>query len=406
MDKKTICVTNLSIKMQTSLFPVEFVGLVRSSVSEQNRIILNKTTRKGFVIKKNSIESELQKSDFEVQLKKLERKDKLVYFETKLSHSGLTGYKVFENCYRKIKNNSLKNLVQLRKSDSDIIQKYIVMYRCLKTVRLKKMILIIAKEVMFVDEYEELLRMVLNKRKLNETQSRKIKSYANKLCYYSQVRKFQSKKSGEYKFKVSFLTITAPESANESQILKAFEHFLDYLRRTANCTYVWKKELGEYNKKLHIHLLINNFIPYYIVNWKWKRLLLAEGVVWPKNEKGEDTSSHYRIELPRSRKLIAHYIAKYLSKAYPLPKEYGYISGHSEVLESCKEYRFIENDLPRDEIEILKKHYRTIQDQFITHICVDLRTIQKIAPTIFFHFDKMFKDFQDKITLPQKFWYT
>lgn len=323
--------------------------------------------RKGFIKK------DIVKEEFEQELKRIEGYQKLVYYETKLSHSGITGYKVFENCYRSIHKNSLSNLIQ----NNNI-----------------------------TNQLEELSGTILNKRHLNATQSRKIKNYSNKLCYYSRVRTFHSKKTGSYKFKVSFLTLTAPEKTTGKQLIKAFEHFLDYLRRTANCNYVWKKELGESGKHLHIHILINNFIPYYIVNWKWKRLLLAEGVEWPKNEKGEDTSSHYRVELPKSRRLIAHYIAKYMSKAFELPKEYGYISGHSEVLETCKDIKFIENDIPREEVEALKNNYRTIQDQFITHICVDLRTIQYLAPTIHYHFMKQFNEFQEKITLEQKFWYT
>ena len=64
---------------------------------------------------------------------------------------------------------------------------------------------------------------------------------------------------------------------------------------------------------------------------------MAEGVKWPLNEKGKPTNAHTRIELPKNKRLIAHYIAKYMSKAFEMPKEYGYISGHSEVLEDLKE---------------------------------------------------------------------
>lgn len=322
--------------------------------------------RKGFIKK------DMVKAEFEAELKKIESFQKLVYFETKLSHSGITGYKVFENCYRGSNKNSLKNLIQ----NTDITK-----------------------------ELDLLYRKDLNNRHLNATQSRKLKRYSNKLCYYSRVRTFSSKKTGNYKFKVSFLTLTAPDSASGEQILKAFEHFLDYLRRTANCVYVWKKELGEKNNHLHIHILINNFIPFYIVSWKWKKLLLAEGVTWPKNEKGEDTNSHYRIELPKSQRLVAHYIAKYMAKAYELPRKYGYISGHSEILEECKEQKFFEHDLPCEEIAALKKNFRTLSDQFLTHIFVDLRRIQAIAPTIHYYFMKQFLDFQERITLPQKFWF-
>jgi hypothetical protein len=296
----------------------------------------------------------------------------IVYASSKMTHSGLSCWKTFEGFNRKLSTNSLQNLIPNRLKNKLI---------------------------------DELSGTVLNNRHLNEKQTRQIKSYSNKLCYYSQVRTFMSKKTGSYKFKVAFITLTCPENTTNSQAIHAFEHFLDYLRRTANCQYVWKKELGEKNGKLHFHILINNFIPYYLVNWKWKRVLLQEGVKWPKNDKGKETESHYRIELPRSRKLIAHYIAKYMSKAYEIPKELGYISGHSEILEKCKEPIFIESELPKDEILLLQKKFRTIRDQFITHTCVDLRRIQAIAPTIHFWFMRQFEKFQTDITLPQKYYY-
>jgi hypothetical protein len=297
----------------------------------------------------------------------------IVYGQSKLTHSGVTCWKTFEGYQRKIKQSSLNNLLnQINKENGE----------------------------------STATNQIRERRKLNEIQSRKVKGYANKLCYYSQVRSFLSRKTGSYKFKVAFLTLTAPDTAAPAQILKAFEHFIDYLRRTANCHYLWKKELGEENKHLHFHILINNFIPFYVVSWKWKRCLLQEGVKWTKNEKGNDTDSHYRIELPRSRRLVAHYISKYMSKAYEIPREYGYLTGHSEILEELKETKWIESELPKDEILILQENFRTIRDQFLAHTCVDLRTVQKLAPTIYFWFIKQFYDFQERITLPQKYWYT
>lgn len=322
--------------------------------------------RKGFVIKK--IEAPLLKDEVPV----LKHSSCVVYYESKLTHSGVSSWKTFEGFNRKMSHNSLSNLLNSMQADMD------------GNVTPKKTV-----EV----------------RKLNATQSRKVKNIANKLCYYSRVRTFVSRKTGSYKFKVGFLTLTAPDGATDVQLINAFEHFLDYLRRTANCVYLWKKELGEENKHLHFHLMINNFIPHYLVSWKWKRLLIAEGVKWQINNEGKDTDSHTRIELPKSRKLVAHYIGKYMSKAYSLDKSLGYISGHSVVLDNLKENRFIEGDLPSEELNVLSENYRTMRDLFLTHICVDLRTVQKLAPTVYFWFDRQFKEFQDQITLPQKYWY-
>lgn len=294
----------------------------------------------------------------------------VVYWTAKLSHTGITGYKVFENCYRKPNHNSLKNLLSFQKE---------------------------------LDGETTPLPEVEKKRHLNEKQSRKVRSVCQKLAYYSATRTFNSKKSGKYKFKVALLTLTCPEGTSNVQAITAFDHFCHYLTRTANCVYVWKKELGEENKHLHFHVLINNFIPYYIVSWKWKRLLIAQGVSWPLNSKGQPTESHYRIELPRSRRQVSHYISKYMSKAYDLPSNCGYVSGHSPVLDECEEIKLIEGEYPSDEINYLKSLCHTISDGYITHVCVNLNYVREVAPRIWEIFNRQYTEFSRRITLMQKF---
>jgi hypothetical protein len=205
--------------------------------------------------------------------------------------------------------------------------------------------------------------------------------------------------------KVAFITLTSPANTTNEQMLKAFNHFLDYLQRTANCVYVWKKELGEANSKLHYHIVVNNFVPYYIINWKWKRLLIAEGVKWPLNDKGRDTTSHYRIELPRNAKLVSHYIAKYMSKAYDLPGNMGYVYGNSRVLTELKEKDLAEWEVNTNELEVIKKSHKTIVHDYTQHICCNLLHLSKLAPDLYEQFMIQYVQFSEKITLPQKFRY-
>jgi len=79
---------------------------------------------------------------------------------------------------------------------------------------------------------------------------------------------------------------------------------------------------------------------------------------------------HYRIELPRSNKAIGHYLSKYMSKAYALPRIYGYISGHSKLLDECTDIKIIESDIPFDELERImnghKGHSRLI---YVSYLC-------------------------------------
>jgi hypothetical protein len=306
-----------------------------------------------------------------------------VYWNSKFSHSGITGYKVFEGYTRKMSKNSLSNLLNRKKALDDFN---------------KEMLGDGSSEYVKVSQKPKF-------RTLSSHQSKKCRHYCQKLCYYSGNRQFTSKISGKYSFKVAFLTLTTPSNCTPQQSLKAFGFFLDYLRRTANCTYVWKKELGEKNEGLHYHILINNFIPYYIVSWKWKRLLIAEGVEWPKNIEGKETSSHYRIELPRKLKKVNYYISKYIAKEAGLPSEYGYIWGKSEVLDKCKEFQAMADDIPYEEVKVLKTHFKTVRTDYITHICVDLLKVKDIAPELFIIFEQQYLEFQEKITLPQKFYY-
>lgn len=241
-------------------------------------------------------------------------------------------------------------------------------------------------------------------RKLSQQQQKKLKKTAGKLAYYSAHRKFENKKNGKrYSFKVAFLTLTAPPGTKPEQFLKAFEGFLSYLRRTANCVYIWKKELGKSGKHFHIHLLINNFIPYYIVSWKWKMLLIGQGVRWPVNEKGVHTNSHTRIEIPHSRRQINHYIAKYLSKGEELPSEFGFIWGFSDILKQCEEIVLEEGEYDQQEVQKLKKFYKVIEHDFFTHICVDPAKIKKIAPELYRAFKEQALLISYTLSLPQRF---
>jgi len=346
------------------------------------------------------------KADFEAELLKVERvTGPVVFWNSKLSHSGLISYKSFENANRRLHASSLANLLNAQVFDNYILHTLIAEFKACLNDEKRSHVNDEACELLDKWEYEQFLKHTHQARCLNPAQSRKIASLSKKLAYYTQTRQFSSKKSGKYNMRVAFLTLTAPDTADPKAINAAFNHFLDYIQRTANCVYVWKKELGEKSGNLHYHLIINNFIPYYIISWKWKRLLLAQNVTWPSNADGADSNSHSRIELPRNRKQTAHYIAKYMSKAYALPGEFGYISGHSSILDNLKEFVLIEGDIPSNEIDYLNSHYKVIRKDYVSIICVDLLTIIKNCPYIGALFEDQYLSFSSTITLPQKFHY-
>lgn len=327
----------------------------------------------------------------------------IVYWNSKFTHSGVVGYKSFDNCNRSMNKNSLSNLLNNSNFGNYVINQLIKDFKACRNDDERSKINDQAIVLLDKNEYLVFLQHTKQARHLNHAQCRKIKTMSNKLAYYSQTRHFTSKKSGKYTMRIAFLTLTAPSSADPKAVNKAFHGFLDYLQRTANCVYVWKKELGERNGNLHFHVIINNFIPYYIVSWKWKRLLLAQDVKWTITESGADSDSHYRIELPRNKKQTAHYIAKYMSKAYDLPNEFGYISGHSSVLNELKEVVLIEGEYPEDEIRTLCNHFKVIKTDYVSIICADLLHVRKLCPLIGELFESQYVEFSQKITLPQRF---
>lgn len=329
----------------------------------------------------------------------------VVYWNNKLKHSGITSYKVFENCHRKIHHRSLQNLLNSRSFSNPDLNYYIDTFQGLSSDDQRSHLNDEVCETLDQESYTLFLKQTRQIRNLNPGQSKKVKSIVDKLTYYSQSRQFTTSKNKILKMKVAFITLTSPEGTTNEQMLSAFNHFLDYLQRTANCHYVWKKELGEQNSKLHFHIVVNNFIPFYIISWKWKRLLIAEGVQWPLNDQGHDTTSHYRIELPKSAKQVSHYIAKYMSKAYDLPGNCGYVYGYSRILKELKEIDLSEWEINQDEYKELKKSYKTISHDYTQHICCNLLHVKKIAPQLYEHFIKQYVEFSQKITLPQKFKY-
>lgn len=326
-----------------------------------------------------------------------------VYWNSKLTHNGVLAYKIYEGITRKVRGSSLNNLLNVGYYFHESLYSFVEQYKASNSDRERFDLTSQAAESLNSEIYKSFLTQTHQVRSLNLSQSRKVRNLCEKLTYYSQTRIFESKKSGQHKMKVAFLTLTAPEGVTNQQFNSAFSIFLDYLQRTANCVYVWKKELGDKNGHLHVHLLLNNFVPYYIVSWKWKRALIANGVVWPVNDRGLPSTSHYRIELPHSKKAVNHYISKYMSKVYDLSGDCGYLTGHSSILNSLKEVQIMTDDLPEEEMSYLFNKCKVIRHDYVTIICEDLLHIKKQCPKLGAIFEEQYIKFSSIITQPQKF---
>lgn len=293
----------------------------------------------------------------------------LVYFTHKISHTGITTYKVFEGYTRNVTDTSKANLM---------------------------------RGITGGLEKDSTANMKIGKT-ISEATGKKIFKYCQKLAFYSSNRQFSTSKGKQFKFRVSFLTLTAPDHYTTEEINRAFERFLDYLTRTANCRYVYKKEVGEKNGKFHIHLMINNMVPYYIVSHKWKKCLMFENQYWPKYDDGKDYNTHSRIELPRSKRMVSAYISKYMGKGGYIIEKVGNLWGKSKVLDDCKEIQLIENDINPEEYRRLAEISRYYESEFVTFISVEWFKIKSFCPNIYSIFEQQYMTFCEQISLPQKF---
>jgi len=142
----------------------------------------------------------------------------LVYWTSKLSHKRHNSYKQFEHCGRRMHKHSLLNLVQtVIPTDTRTLTKL----NHAKPFTMSKISVLFGYPKFFI-----------KKNRYSQLQNR----ISNTHC---------------------------PSSASPEQSLAAFDHFLDYLRRTAT-RFCLEKGTWRNRQGLHFHIMLNNFIRIYI----------------------------------------------------------------------------------------------------------------------------------------------
>jgi len=145
----------------------------------------------------------------------------------------------------------------------------------------------------------------------------------------SNKRVFCRTRQKSFRFKISFITLTLPDTdapiSNRDFQTKLLNPFLVYLRKYYNLkNYVWKLELQK-NGKIHCHLTSDAFIHWRNVRNTWNRLLNNNGYLSKfKTDFGHSNPNSTDIHSVAHVKNIAAYLVKYLSKN---PGEAGKISG-------------------------------------------------------------------------------
>lgn len=171
-------------------------------------------------------------------------------------------------------------------------------------------------------QIENQVNLLENERngKLSRKAIQGLRNSINWLCLAAQPKRVFVKKSGKtFQFKVSFITLTLPDtlapissSLLQKQLLNPW---LVYMRKMHNLkNYVWRIEF-QANGKLHVHITCDTFIHHKIVRETWNRLLKKHGHLQMFYEQnGNYNPNSTDIHATKKIKNLAGYLAKYMSK--------------------------------------------------------------------------------------------
>jgi hypothetical protein len=171
-----------------------------------------------------------------------------------------------------------------------------------------------------------------------------------------------------------FLTLTLPaQQIHPDQVIKrvCFDNFLKKLQNNYGLVnYIWKAELQK-NFNIHFHLIIDCFADKKKVRKDWETSIELLGYMTRyKNKHGEKTTRTTQIEGIRDNKMMAIYIAKYMSKDNSELMPCGRVWGCSDKLRELKDFNCSAVDIPQETYEKIKcnKYSKFLFDEFFTVI--------------------------------------
>ena len=178
----------------------------------------------------------------------------------------------------------------------------------------------------FLDNKENLKNNKHNG-KLSVKSQKELKTVINWLVSSAKKKQVYHKETEQYyTFKVNFVTLTLPDTAeqitDEDFKKKLLNPLLVYLRKYNGLkNYVWKLEYQE-NGKLHAHLTTDSFIYWKDLRKAWNRRLKASGYMDQFIEKfGHDNPNSTDVHSVYKINEVAAYLAKYMAKNEQLIKD-------------------------------------------------------------------------------------
>lgn len=144
------------------------------------------------------------------------------------------------------------------------------------------------------------LKKKRNNLTLSKASKKKILDSINSMYCLSKPRKVQYKKNKFiYNYRCSFITLTlpSPQEHSDKKIKKeCLNQFLVELRKYYKIkNYVWKAELQN-NGNIHFHIVVDKYVNYLALRWRWNRIVNKLGYVKKYSEKMSKLSlSDYAI---------------------------------------------------------------------------------------------------------------
>lgn len=127
------------------------------------------------------------------------------------------------------------------------------------------------------------------------------------------------------KFKVAFVTLTLPSKQQHSDkeiISQCLNQFIIEIKKYHGVkNYVWRAEKQK-NGNIHFHVLVDAFIPWWLLRNQWNRIINKLGYVDRFQEKhGHKTPNSTDIHSTKKIRNIYSYLTKYLTKDDNIQKE-------------------------------------------------------------------------------------
>src|SRR3990172_4626610 len=169
--------------------------------------------------------------------------------------------------------------------------------------------------------------------KLSKSSKKKMLDSINSMYCLSKSRKVRMK-TGKYiyNFKCSFITLTLPSSQQHSDIeikKECLNQLLVELRKKYGIkNYVWKAELQK-NDNIHFHLVVDKYVDYQALRYRWNRIINKLGYVKRYAHKMQSLSLSDYARLRKSK-------IEDVKKAYAVGKKYKWSNPNSVDVRSVR----------------------------------------------------------------------